>query len=107
MHIMHVYQTSSNYLLYKRQGKLNITISIFTIGLSPSWYLNRVTIKDIQTNQQWYFVCDNWLAVESEDGKICRVIPVANDQELTNFNQLFAARTVKGNEGGILVYYRG
>jgi hypothetical protein len=45
--------------------------------------------------------------VESEDGKICRVIPVANDQELTNFNQLFAARTVKGNEGGILVYYRG
>ena len=72
-------------------------MDVFTItGLYPSWYLSRLVVKDIQSNKQWYFVCDNWLAVESEDGKVCRVIPVANDQELTNFNQLFTARTVKG-----------
>ena len=73
-----------------------IMTQISTTGLSPSWYLSRLTVKDIHTNQKWYFVCDNWLAVESDDGKVCRVIPVANDQELTNFNQLFTARTVKG-----------
>ncbi|XP_028402707.1 polycystic kidney disease protein 1-like 2 isoform X2 [Dendronephthya gigantea] len=71
-------------------------------GVSPSWYLSRLSVKDIQTNKQWYFVCDNWLAVEAEDGKVCRVLPVANDQELTNFNQLFTARTVKGLADGHL-----
>ena len=59
-------------------------------------------MKDLQTDQQWYFVCDNWLAVESHDGQVCRLLPVANDEELTNFNQLFTARTVKGLADGHL-----
>ena len=70
------------------------------VGSSPSWYLSRLSVKDLQTGKQWFFVCENWLAVESEDGKVCRVLPVANDQELTNFQHLFTARTVKGLADG-------
>lgn len=77
------------------------TIS-FAIGDSPSWYLSRLSVKDLQTDRQWYLICDNWLSVESSDGKVCRVLPVANAQELTNFNQLFTARTLKGLADGHL-----
>ena len=45
-------------------------------------------------------LCENWLAVESEDGKVCRILSVANEQELTNFNQLFSARAIKGLADG-------
>ena len=71
-------------------------VLLSVIGLSPSWYLSRMSIKDLQTNKQWLFVCENWLAVESEDGKVCRVLHVANDEELTNFHHLFSARAIKG-----------
>ncbi|XP_032222734.2 polycystic kidney disease 1-related protein isoform X2 [Nematostella vectensis] len=39
-------------------------------GKSPSWYLNRVIIKDLQTQQKWYFNCYRWLAVDEEDGQV-------------------------------------
>lgn len=55
-----------------------------------------MSIKDLQTDKKWFFVCENWLAVESEDGEVCRVLPVANDQELTNFQHLFSSRAIKG-----------
>ena len=72
----------------------------FVLGSSPSWYLSRLSVKDLKSGKQWFFVCENWLAVESEDGKVCRVFPVANDKELTNFQHLFTARTVKGLADG-------
>ena len=59
-------------------------------------------MKDLQTEQQWYFICDRWLAVECDDGKVCRTLPAASDDDLTNFNQLFTARTVKGLADGHL-----
>ena len=61
-----------------------------------------MSIKDLQTDEQWFFVCENWLAVESNDGKVCRVLPIANDQELTNFQHLFSARAIKGLADGHL-----
>lgn len=39
-------------------------------GDSPAWYLFRVLIRDMQTSQHWWFVCDKWLAVDEDDGKV-------------------------------------
>ena len=39
-------------------------------GDSPSWYLFRVLIRDMQSSQRWWFVCDKWLAVEEDDGQV-------------------------------------
>ena len=72
---------------------------LFT-GSSPSWYLSRFTVKDLQTGSTWKLICENWLAVESEDGKVCRVLPVANEQELTSFNQVFSKKAIKGLADG-------
>jgi hypothetical protein len=57
-------------------------------------------VKDLQTEQMWSFFCENWLAVESEDGKVYRILPVANDEEMTNFSHLFSARAIKGLADG-------
>ena len=57
-------------------------------------------MKDLQTGKTWRLVCENWLAVESDDGKVCRILPVANEQELTNFNHVFSKKAIKGLADG-------
>jgi hypothetical protein len=57
-------------------------------------------VKDLQTGKTWRLVCENWLAVESDDGKVCRILPVANEQELTNFNHVFSKKAIKGLADG-------
>ncbi|XP_048754124.2 polycystic kidney disease protein 1-like 1 isoform X3 [Ostrea edulis] len=41
-------------------------------GASPSWYLSRVIVKDLNTERMFYFISEKWLAVEEEDGKVER-----------------------------------
>ena len=57
-------------------------------------------MKDVQTGKSWILNCENWLAVESDDGKVCRVLPVSNQQELTSFNHVFSKQAVKGLADG-------
>ncbi|EDO40050.1 predicted protein, partial [Nematostella vectensis] len=71
-------------------------------GAYPSWNLLRVMIQDLQTDQRWWFVCDDWLAVDEGDGKIDRVIYPATKNELTKFNVLFATEVRKNLTDGHL-----
>lgn len=64
-------------------------------GINPSWYLSRITLEDLHDNSKIYFVCERWLAVEEDDGRVDRIIPVASDKELTQFNHLFVGKTVR------------
>ena len=57
-------------------------------------------IQDIQTDHRWWFVCDNWLAVEEGDGKIERTLIPASKKELTKFNVLFASEVRKNLTDG-------
>ena len=68
----------------------------YLIGSSPSWYLSRLYVKDVQTGKSWILNCENWLAVESDDGKVCRILSISNDEELTTFNHVFSKQAVKG-----------
>ena len=40
--------------------------------------------------------------MESKDGKVCRILPVANEEELTNFNHVFSKKAIKGLADGHL-----
>ena len=53
-------------------------------------------ITDVITKNQYPFVCDAWLAVESIHGEIEKLLPVANKKELAGFNLVFGAKTAKG-----------
>ena len=39
-----------------------------------SWYLKQIVVHDMQTREKFKFVCQQWLAVEKDDGRIDRVL---------------------------------
>ena len=39
-------------------------------GNSPSWYLNYITVTDIEDETKYYFLCDSWLSTTKGDGKV-------------------------------------
>ncbi|PFX27651.1 Polycystic kidney disease protein 1-like 2 [Stylophora pistillata] len=61
-------------------------------GAYPSWYVNQITIKDLETDEKWYFLCGRWLAVDKEDGEVQVDIPVASKSDLSSFKYQFYTR---------------
>jgi hypothetical protein len=39
-------------------------------GGSASWFLKYIIIRDLQTMEKSYFICQQWLAVEKNDGRV-------------------------------------
>ena len=39
-------------------------------GSSASWFLKYIIIRDLQTMEKFHFICQRWLAVEKDDGKV-------------------------------------
>lgn len=55
-----------------------------------SWFCNYIIIKDLQTGQKFYFFIKQWLAVEKDDGRLERVIPVAGEAQKSELKNLLA-----------------
>ena len=36
-------------------------------GASPGWYLSRITVRDLQTNDCYHFVAETWLTLSTLD----------------------------------------
>ncbi|XP_072039763.1 polycystin-1-like protein 2 [Amphiura filiformis] len=49
-----------------------------------SWYLYWIVICDLQTNQRYAFTCNQWLALDRDDGKIIRNLKVADEADAIN-----------------------
>ncbi len=47
-------------------------------GLTPSWFLSRVIVRDLQTSKKYYFLCEDWLCLWKGDGVIQRDLDVAS-----------------------------
>ncbi|KAK3091662.1 hypothetical protein FSP39_021645 [Pinctada imbricata] len=62
-------------------------------GKLQGWYLSKVIITDIQTGEAFWFLCNRWLAVEEDDGMVDRLLPVASDDDLATFHNLFISKT--------------
>ena len=59
-------------------------------------------MKDHFLLNRFYFLCDNWFAVEKSDGLVDRVIPLASSQELKSFAHLFTQSVKKKFSDGHL-----
>lgn len=71
-------------------------------GTSPSWYLSQISIKDVETEEVYHFLCDRWLACDEDDGQVDRLLPVASKQELGEFVFLFKSKTRRDFSDGHL-----
>jgi polycystin 1L2 len=39
-------------------------------GASASWFFKYIIVRDLQTMEKFHFICQKWLAVEKDDGKV-------------------------------------
>jgi hypothetical protein len=39
-------------------------------GSSSSWFLKYIIVRDLQTLEKSYFICQQWFAVEKGDGRV-------------------------------------
>ncbi|NXF84922.1 PK1L2 protein, partial [Eubucco bourcierii] len=73
-------------------------------GNSPSWYVNRVLVHDLAWDQKWYFLCNSWLAIDIGECVLDKVFPVATEQDMRQFSNLFFLKTSKGFQDGHIWY---
>lgn len=71
-------------------------------GKSPSWFLSQVVIRDIETDEKFFFLCNHWLACDEGDGQVDRLFPVAGKDELRDFVHLFKTKTSRDFSDGHL-----
>ncbi|XP_064091678.1 uncharacterized protein LOC135205258 [Macrobrachium nipponense] len=65
-------------------------------GKTASWYFSYMVVRDVQSGEEFQFICNSWLAVEEGDGLIDRLIPVAGDEQKRDRAHVFG-KTVEKN----------
>ncbi|XP_059572446.1 polycystin-1 isoform X2 [Alligator mississippiensis] len=67
-------------------------------GLSPSWYLQHIIVRDLQSSKSYFFLVNDWLSVESEenDGMVEKEVYAASENELQSFSRIFVAELQRG-----------
>ena len=71
-------------------------------GSSASWFLKYLIIRDLQTMEKFHFIAQRWFAVEKDDGKIERVLPVADVMEKSEFSYLLSKQAYHSISDGHL-----
>ncbi|XP_078578042.1 uncharacterized protein LOC144862972 [Branchiostoma floridae x Branchiostoma japonicum] len=71
-------------------------------GYSPEWFLGQIVLQEKATGSVVYFLCNRWLAVGEDDGKIERLLPVSSPEELAEFGNLVKAKVERDMNDGHL-----
>ncbi|XP_056268726.1 polycystic kidney disease protein 1-like 2 [Pseudoliparis swirei] len=74
----------------------NLRLQHDNSGGHPSWYINKVTIQDLQTQQVFHFFCDCWLSTEHGDNMTKKTLNAAKNNEIASFRNIFHSRTSTG-----------
>ena len=65
-------------------------------GEDPSWFLNEITISDIEAQSQWTFPCYRWIALELEDGNNAIELYARNADKHHGFKKEFNSARICG-----------
>ena len=58
-------------------------------GLAPSWFLDKILVRDLSERKSYIFYNESWLAIENEAGRIKSLLFPACKDEMTQFKRLF------------------
>ncbi|CAF3690236.1 unnamed protein product, partial [Adineta steineri] len=92
-------------LIFKSLGLLNyirIRYDNSGEGSSASWYLKHIIVRDLQTKDKSYFICLKWFAVEKDDKRIERTLPIANEAEKQEFSYVLSKKAYHSVSDGHL-----
>jgi polycystin 1L2 len=79
------------------------------LGDNASWFLKYIIVHDLQTRQKFYFICEDWLAVEKSDGKIERELFVVCEPQKTDLKYLLkknAQHNIKDSHVWLSIFNR-
>ena len=62
-------------------------------GRTASWFLKLIIVHDLQTREESCFICENWLALDREDGSVDRLLPVACEKQQSELMYLIEKQT--------------
>ena len=71
-------------------------------GEASSWFLKYILVRDLQTMEKFHFIAQRWFAVEHDDGKIERTLPVASHLEKSEFSYLLSKQAYHNVSDGHL-----
>ncbi|CAF0940715.1 unnamed protein product [Adineta steineri] len=71
-------------------------------GSSASWFLKYIIVRDLQSMDKFYFICQQWLAVEKDDGRIERILPIASEAEKQKFSYVLSKKAYHSVSDGHL-----
>ncbi|GAA6233594.1 polycystic kidney disease protein 1-like 2 isoform X2 [Lates japonicus] len=74
----------------------NLRLQHDNSGGHPSWYINKVTVQDLQTRHMWHFFCECWLSADRGDGMTKKTFNAAKNNEIASFRNIFQTRTSTG-----------
>ena len=63
-------------------------------GYSPEWNVQKITMRDLQDNEQWIFL-GGWWALDEGDFQIDRKVKPATEEDLADFKVLFQEKLTK------------
>ncbi|CAF1602837.1 unnamed protein product, partial [Adineta ricciae] len=69
---------------------------------SASWFLKHIIVRDLQTMETSHFICQRWLAVEKDDGKIERILLAASNAEQREFSYVLSKQAYEKFSNGHL-----
>ncbi|XP_028400602.1 uncharacterized protein LOC114523771 [Dendronephthya gigantea] len=58
-------------------------------GVSPSWYLDKIVIRDLSDKKSYVFFNETWLAVENTHCEVQKLLFPACKDEISQFKRLF------------------
>lgn len=61
--------------IYLSSGDLTkVIVEHDNSGFRPDWFLDKIEIKNLDSNKKWEFPCQQWLAKSKGDGLLTREI---------------------------------
>ncbi len=58
-----------------------------------SWYLKHIIVHDMQTRQKFFFICEKWLAIDKDDCRLERTLPISLKHDKTQPKYLLSKQT--------------
>ncbi|CAF1188688.1 unnamed protein product, partial [Adineta ricciae] len=77
----------------KSLGKLNYIRIWHNNQDNSSWFLKYLIVRDLQTLEKSYFIFQRWFAIDKDDGRIERLLPVSGKLQMDKFAYILSKQT--------------